>query len=482
MGPINCSLPSLSAMAIRTLVLALVGVGFSAFGAATPVDGQSIKDIPAPGKLVDIGGYRLHVHCLGTGNPTVVIDAGVGSWSSGWSQVQESLAAQTRVCTYDRAGMGWSEASTRERTAAVMAEELHALLRGANLSPPYVLVGHSYGGYNVRAFAQAHPADVAGVALVESAHEDQWIRLPPEVKEYVDASVVRLEQAREMATAGMLTPDLLPKDEYFGSTAALQAAYDAELTAPEHYTEVIATLGALDETSRQVRSAGSLGDVPLLVISAGNSFGAFADAPLPHAESNDEWRDLQRELVSLSPNVEHVVVESATHAIHWTHPEVVTKGISRLLRRLEATRLPGVLPPSATPEIDRLLGRLENAYAAQDVKAFVALFTDDFVQHDVNRRVIVQGLADWTRQTRTINEAHRELTRTHGGRVRAGDWIIVETTWTGTIRGEALGTAGRDRSYNYSGIVMMQLVEGKIRRQLIYADHVTLTDQVGPLP
>ena len=114
---------------------------------------------PPPGQLVDVGGYRLHINCVGTGSPTVVIDAGLGDWSATWNnRVQPEAAKTTRVCTYDRAGMGYSEPGPLPRTAARFAQELHTLLQHAGIPGPYVLVGHSSGGLPVRLFANAYPA------------------------------------------------------------------------------------------------------------------------------------------------------------------------------------------------------------------------------------------------------------------------------------------------------------------------------------
>ena len=124
---------------------------------------------PAPGRMVDVGGYRLHVNCLGTGSPTVVIDSGLGDWSASWrSWVQPEAAKATRVCTYDRAGIGYSEPGPLPRTAAHFAQELHTLLQHADIPGPYVLVGHSAGGLTVRVFADAYPAEVVGVVLIDS--------------------------------------------------------------------------------------------------------------------------------------------------------------------------------------------------------------------------------------------------------------------------------------------------------------------------
>ena len=133
---------------------------------------------PPPGRLVDVGGYRLHIACFGErrpGTPTVVLEdgsAGVGSID--WRPVQALVAPATRVCAYDRAGFGWSDPGPAPRTAGRVTAELHTLLRGAGEEGPYVLAGHSLGGYFNRVYASAHPGEVAGMVLVDASHEDQW--------------------------------------------------------------------------------------------------------------------------------------------------------------------------------------------------------------------------------------------------------------------------------------------------------------------
>src|SRR5215208_2717956 len=126
------------------------------------------KAYPPPGQMVDVGGYRLHINCTGEGSPTVVIESGWGDMSASWGWVQPEVAKTTRVCTYDRAGMGWSEASPEPRVAREYAKELHTLLANANETGPYVLVGHSMGGYTVLVYAHDYPADVLGLVLVDS--------------------------------------------------------------------------------------------------------------------------------------------------------------------------------------------------------------------------------------------------------------------------------------------------------------------------
>ncbi len=144
------------------VVLILAGAVYE-----SSAEAADARAYPPPGRMVDVGGYRLHINCTGEGSPTVVIEAGWGDSSASWGWVQPEVAKTTRVCTYDRAGMGWSEASPEPRTAREFAKELHTLLANANEPGPYVLVGHSLGGYTVRVYAHDYPEEVAGLVLVD---------------------------------------------------------------------------------------------------------------------------------------------------------------------------------------------------------------------------------------------------------------------------------------------------------------------------
>ncbi len=135
---------------------------------------------PPPGQLVDIGGHRLHLHCVGQGSPTVVLDAGLGAFSLDWGAVQPQIATSTRVCAYDRAGLGWSEPGPRPRSPQQFADELHTLLTNAGVEGPYVIVAHSISGKTARLFASQHPKDVAGMVLVDARHESVDDNLTPE--------------------------------------------------------------------------------------------------------------------------------------------------------------------------------------------------------------------------------------------------------------------------------------------------------------
>src|SRR5689334_18830943 len=153
----------LAALVGLIVVLGLVGASYE-----SAAEAADVRAYPPPGQLVDVGGYRLHINCTGTGSPTVVIESGWGDMSASWGWVQPEVAKTTRICTYDRAGMGWSEASPQPRTAREYAKELHTLLAKANEPGPYVLVGHSMGGYTMIVYAHDYPAEVAGLVLIDA--------------------------------------------------------------------------------------------------------------------------------------------------------------------------------------------------------------------------------------------------------------------------------------------------------------------------
>ena len=133
---------------------------------------------PAPGQMVDAGGFKMHIHCTGEGSPTVILVSGLDDFSSMWSLVQPEIAKSTRVCSYDRAGLGWSEASPNPRTSANMVKELHALLVNANVEGPYVMVGHSFGGALARLYVHTYPDEVVGLVFVDVAPPELFERFP----------------------------------------------------------------------------------------------------------------------------------------------------------------------------------------------------------------------------------------------------------------------------------------------------------------
>jgi len=252
---------------------------------------------PPSGEMVDVGGYSLHINCLGEGSPTVILEAANLGMSAHWVRVQQQLTKATRVCAYDRAGLGWSEAGPEPRDAGQISSELHTLLKGAGTEGPYVLVGHSYGGLYTRMYAARYPNQVAGLVLVDSSHPEQFTRSPEGRAMY--------ERTRRI---GAFIPWLarlgvIRLTDFYPAHPDLPSQQRAQIkvfnSSTQHVITTVEELSATPETSAQVRSMGSLGYKPLAVISAG--------------EQSPDWLEMQEELATLSPNSLHRVVEGATH-------------------------------------------------------------------------------------------------------------------------------------------------------------------------
>ena len=211
---------------------------------------------PTTGRRFDVGGYRMHIDCAGEGSPTVILESGLGDTFASWRKVQPQIAKFTRVCSYDRAGLGYSDSSPQPRTSKVIAGELHALLHAAGIAPPYVLVGHSMGGFDVRLFASLFRNEVAGIVLVDASHPDQENRFSPEVKT-MEGSWRREAEFLEY-TMPLGIPRLL---DLCDEDPVLRAAECNFHTAAES----VAELKSFPESAAQTAASGSLGDLPLAV-------------------------------------------------------------------------------------------------------------------------------------------------------------------------------------------------------------------------
>jgi pimeloyl-ACP methyl ester carboxylesterase len=304
-------------LVVVLLVLAAVGMVYQAV-----VTERAEGAHPPPGETVDVGDHELHIDCVGQGSPTVVLEAALGNASAHWVRVQQEVSEATRVCAYDRAGMGWSEGGPEPRDAARVTGELHALLEGAGVEGPYVMVGHSFGGLYARAYAARYPDETAGVVLVDSSHPDQFERLPDGPENYAQARRL-FAVAPLFARLGVIRLfDLLPVP------AELPAPQRAQVEAFNPATKQVSTTAdefrATPQTTAQVRDAGSLGDKPLAVVSAGKQ---------PQA-----WLQLQEELATLSPNSTHRVVEGATHVSLLYDPDDARETSASIVRVVEAAR------------------------------------------------------------------------------------------------------------------------------------------------
>jgi pimeloyl-ACP methyl ester carboxylesterase len=279
---------------------------------------------PPPGVLVDVGGYRLHLHCLGSG-PTVILEAGGGASSLVWGRVQSGLAPFARACAYDRAGLGWSEASPRPPTALNISEDLRRLLERAGLAGPHVLVGHSLGGLYAQAFALRHPESVAEVVLVDAPHPDQALRNPPEIAR----AMRRLALMARFGAVGIRLG--LARLAGWGGADAVAGDRPAPLRA-EWLATSAAELDGFSESCAQVRAAWRPLAVPVIVLTRGREDAIFPFVP-PEANRVHERlsAELQGELARLSPQGRQVVVPGIGHMIPVEAPEAVVQAVRDVL-------------------------------------------------------------------------------------------------------------------------------------------------------
>ena len=248
--------------ALLIVVLSIVGATYQVI--ATEVDKRNYS---APGQLVDVGGHRLHLYCTGNhvaGNPTVILEQGLGGISSAWALIQPEVAKVTRVCSYDRAGMGWSDSGPKPRDAQQIASELHALLQNANIQGPYVLAGWSFGGLYIREYASQYPDDVTGMVLLDSSHPDQWTSTPEGQALFESNSKIysvspALARLGVMRVMGSLQPALNLPMPYSG---AIKASFAATKDWDAQSAEFLASL----LTTTQVNESASLGNTPLFVL------------------------------------------------------------------------------------------------------------------------------------------------------------------------------------------------------------------------
>lgn len=308
------------------LILSALFLGIAISGAAYQRISQNRdrRANPMPGELIEAGGRKMHIDCAGAGSPTVILDSGLGDSYYAWHKVQPAIARFTRVCSYDRAGIGYSETSGGRRTSRIFAQQLHQLLRTAEIAPPYLLSGHSMGGFDVRSFASLYRNEVAGVVLVDSSHPDQQNRLPQELRNF-DASWVREQEFFEF-TMPFGLPRLLG---FCGNDAAERAASCNFHSLHEN----IAELKSVSESAAEAGASGTLGDLPLVVLTQDPNAPQY-DLPEDLVKpSSAAWQQMQKELAQLSTRSTQIIAKNSGHYIQLDRPDLVIGAIRTMVDR-----------------------------------------------------------------------------------------------------------------------------------------------------
>ena len=321
--PVNEPWVALMKEPVDRIILPGIGallVLVASFAVASEAVAESTGALPAPGLMVRVGDHRLHLYCTGRGEPTVILDSGLGGNSLDWVSVQPGVAEYTRVCTYDRAGYGWSELGPLPRTSERIAEELHTLLEVAGVLGPYVLVGHSFGGYNVRLFASQYPDTIAGVVLLDSAHEDQFIHFQK------NGITRHTTGTNHFAASGPSIPENLP--------AKVRPVAQKLVEKSSAFMALRGEMMSFQRSAEQVRHSSPLPDVPVTVITRGKRVW-------PRNERGDRlenmWRELQDDLATRTTYhrseavASHVMAKNSGHYVHLDEPAVVINAIRRVV-------------------------------------------------------------------------------------------------------------------------------------------------------
>jgi len=304
---------------ITATILALAGSGATYQYVATKLDKQRFPPI---GKMIDVDGYKLHMIDSGTGGPTVVMDAGLGGYCLDWSLVQPKIVKFTRVITYDRAGYGWSDESPRERTSENAMKELHAMLHNASVPAPYVLVGQSLGGVNVRLFAMMYPDEVAGIVLVDSSHELQIEKLP-KINHPVYFKPAVAVMLSKLGIVRRFTSYFINTDN-FAKYSSIQKMYNSQKLTTKFVRTMTYEFSNFEQSLDQLKKTGGhLGDKPLTVLTAGK-------------QANKVWPTLQADLVTKSTQGKQIIVKASGHMIHHDQPETVVDAIREMIDALKS--------------------------------------------------------------------------------------------------------------------------------------------------
>jgi pimeloyl-ACP methyl ester carboxylesterase len=303
---------------------------------------------PPPGRLVDVGGWRLHLNCTGesrASEPAVILEAGSGDFSVEWSLVQPGVAEFARVCSYDRAGDGWSDLGPHPRTMRQVVYELHTLLERAGVKPPLLLVGHSYGGWLVRLYASTYPADVVGMVLVEAGADNPWRIMPdgklarssdlakgqpiPAVKvsnplRVSDIPPGALSQMKAGAQSLAKHPNEPPRDKLppdaqrMRAWALGQLGHIAAGVNPFEHEELAAL------RAERAKSKYPLGDMPLIVLTRGIS-------EEDSKALEEEHRRDHAAVAAMSRNGKLLIAAHSGHHVQLDEPELVIQSIREVL-------------------------------------------------------------------------------------------------------------------------------------------------------
>lgn len=342
--PARYALYGVGGIVAAVLLLAAIAAAYNAYA-----DARDRQRFTPPGQRIEIAGRKLHLHCTGPigryGQPTVVLIAGLGTSTLGWSLVQPEIEKRARVCSYDRVGLGYSDADPTfaPRPGSKMAEELHALLEYGGVQPPYLLVGHSIGGFVVRAYFNRHPKELIGAVIVDGSSEFMEERFDgrdwqAKWQTRIDAEHDRSSRERLLTALG-ITKWMLRQQVKAVPSPVSAAVVDATLfqkNQPTYFRAALAEMEGIAQTIAEVKKRGGLGELPTIVLTAGKAH-PLADAARAKEMQRIWIQELQPQLAHLSTRGKQIVVDSG-HMMPFEAPNAVVKAVFDVLDEAAALR------------------------------------------------------------------------------------------------------------------------------------------------
>ena len=331
----------MTAKVIVASIIALAGSGATYQYISEKLDEQNYPPI---GRMIDVGGYKLHMIDSGqtNGGLTIVMDAGLGCNSLDWQLVQPEIAKFARVVSYDRAGYAWSNASPLPRTSENIVEELHTMLKNANIQAPYILVGHSFGGITMQLFAKKYPDEVAGVVLVDSSHEDQFEKMfIPDMSSMF--WLIRGAFYLGIARLSLYIPsEKASLDKFLEQYPAdIQKVYVSHKSTSKFINTSLSENLLFKQSCKQLQAAGGLlDDKPLTVIAQGKSISieeATSSRMITAEQAQDfnkVWPKLQADLVTKSSRGKLMVAENSGHMIPQEQPQIIIDAVREMVEEL----------------------------------------------------------------------------------------------------------------------------------------------------
>lgn len=290
-----------------------------------------------PGKLYDVNGTPMHLYCTGQGSPVIVLETGLGDDFTIWAKVQPALSKITRVCSYDRAGWGWSPRRAGPRDADTISAELHQLLAAAGVQTPFVLMGHSIAGLYLRSYAMHYPAQLAGLVLIDAATPLQNDRLPQSLITIQDAQRRDLPYQEALMALGWYRVQGLCTDVPPGMESA-GAWIRADSCVPSQMGAMAAELDALRTSGNETIHAGPFGQLPILIFSRDPDV-VPSNWPAPVAKANAVvWTQMQEESKALSTNSRRIIAKRSDHYVHIDRPELVIDDVTKFVGDIRAGR------------------------------------------------------------------------------------------------------------------------------------------------